>query len=59
VLTLVWALLSVRLVLPLSPTVAALFAAILGFVTFGAPAVLVWAQKFKKSVLPVVKMSTH
>jgi hypothetical protein len=33
---------------PLSLTVAGLFAAVLGFVGFVAPAVLMWAQKFKK-----------
>lgn len=47
-LTVVFSALSVTLTLSLSVSVSFIYGAVFAFVTFVAPALLVWAQRFKK-----------
>lgn len=51
ILTLAISSSSIFLMAPISFNMASIFAAVLVSVTFIAPAILVWAQKFKKCVI--------
>lgn len=55
ILTLTLLGLSVYLTASLSSTIASLYTAVFAFVTFIAPGVLIWAQRFKK----YVKLATY
>jgi hypothetical protein len=50
VLTASLLILAIHNTVPLSSTVAVLYTAVFTFITFVAPAALIWAQRFKKSV---------
>ncbi|KAH7103053.1 phosphatidylinositol N-acetylglucosaminyltransferase [Auriculariales sp. MPI-PUGE-AT-0066] len=50
VLAVVLASIAVAMMLPISPLTAVLFLSVLLFVTFGGPALLMWAQQFKNEI---------
>lgn len=57
-ITLLLSLLSVYLTASLSATVSCIYAVTLVLVTFIAPGVLVWAQKYKKYALSLIQLVT-